>query len=99
MTYDRKYVIASMEGDQTAFALLYDEIYSDLYRMAVYMSGSTAAAEDLVSETVLAAYQGIAGLKSQDSFEAWIFKILSTTVRRSFNAGLHCAKGIGFDRQ
>ncbi len=89
MTYDRKYVIASMEGDQTAFALLYDEIYSDLYRMAVYMSGNTAVAEDLVSETVLAAYQGIAGLKSPDSFEAWIFKILSTTVRRSFHRKYH----------
>ena len=53
MTYDRKLLTASMNGDQQAFALLYDEIYPELYRMAIYMSGNVTIADDLVSETVL----------------------------------------------
>ena len=89
MTYDRKLLTASMNGDQQAFALLYDEIYPELYRMAIYMSGNVTIADDLVSETVLAAYQGINKLKSPEAFEAWIFKIMSIIVKRSFHKKYH----------
>jgi RNA polymerase sigma-70 factor (ECF subfamily) len=41
------------------------------------MTGDTAAAEDLVQETYLKAFQGFASLLSDDSIRPWLFQILS----------------------
>lgn len=84
MKYTKDYLLASMAGDQDAFSKLYEEIYPDLYKMAVYLYGRTSGAEDLVSETVIDAYKGINQLKSPDSFDAWIFRILSLKAKRKF---------------
>ena len=41
-------------GDPEAFASLYEMVYKDLYRYALYMLGQKEDAEDVVSETVMA---------------------------------------------
>lgn len=69
-------------GDPRAFAKLYEEIYRDLYRFALYMLKNSHDAEDLVSETVMDAWAGIRGLKKEESFRAWIFRILSNKCRK-----------------
>jgi RNA polymerase sigma-70 factor (ECF subfamily) len=48
-----------------------------LYRLAFRLTGNTAAAEDLVQETYLKAFQGFASLRSDDSIRPWLFSILS----------------------
>jgi RNA polymerase sigma-70 factor, ECF subfamily len=48
-----------------------------LYRLAFRLTGDTAAAEDLVQETYLKAFQGFASLRSDDSIRPWLFSILS----------------------
>ncbi|MCR4716536.1 MAG: RNA polymerase sigma factor [Lachnospiraceae bacterium] len=63
--------------DSHAFALLYEMVYEDLYKMALYTLGNQEDAEDIVSETVLDAYKGIASLRDETAFRGWIFKILS----------------------
>lgn len=69
-------------GDPQAFSSLYGEVYEDLYRYALYLLGSREDAEDMVQETVLAAYAGISRLKDPEAFRGWIFKILSNKCRR-----------------
>ncbi len=69
-------------GDVDAFAALYSEIYLDLYRFALYSLRSPADAEDAVSETVIDAFTSIQKLRSEESFKAWIFKILSAKCKR-----------------
>ncbi len=64
-------------NDPHAFALLYELVYEDLYKMALYTLGNTHDAEDVVSDTVLDAYRGIASLRDETAFRGWIFKILS----------------------
>lgn len=64
-------------GDTKAFAVLYSQNYTELYRFALYMLGSIHDAEDAVSETVISAYEGISRLRKAESFKSWIFKILS----------------------
>lgn len=84
MKYTKEFLTASIGGDRNSFSKLYEEIYPDLYRMAVYMCGDRDVSEDIVSETILDTYKGIGRLKSPDSFEAWILKILSAKAKQAF---------------
>nr|MCR5623677.1 RNA polymerase sigma factor [Lachnospiraceae bacterium] len=70
------------QADTHAFALLYEMVYEDLYRMALYTLGNHEDAEDMVSETVLDAYVGIKALKDETAFRGWIFKILSNKCKK-----------------
>ena len=55
---------------------LYETVYKDLYHLAYYYLGNAHEAEDLVSETVLRAYEKFNSLKDESAFRNWIFKIL-----------------------
>lgn len=65
------------QGDPGAFSKLYSIYAMDLYRFAVYMTGSSEDAEDAVQEAVFSAWQSIHNLKDNKAFKPWIFKILS----------------------
>lgn len=67
---------------QMMFEQYYRQVYQDLYRFALYTLGNPQDAEDVVSEAVLDAYQGFSGLKNQNSFRPWIFKILTIKCKR-----------------
>ena len=58
------------------FMVLYESVYQDLYRFAYYYLGNPQDAEDVVSETVLKAYEKFSTLRNEVSFRSWIFKIL-----------------------
>ncbi len=68
-------------GDKTAFAKLYEEVYQDLYRYAIWMLGHREDAEDVVADTVVDAYRQIGSLRSAEAFRGWIFRILSNKCR------------------
>lgn len=63
-------------GDAAAFASLYQQVYADLYRFALYTLKNKTDAEDAVSETVVDAFASIGRLKKAESFKGWIFRIL-----------------------
>ena len=69
-------------GNAHAFAELYEMIYQDLYKTALYRLGNAADAENAVSDTVLDAYAGIGRLRVEKAFKAWIFRILSNKINR-----------------
>ena len=64
-------------GDVTAFAKVYEQIYEDLYRFALYTLKNKTDAEDVVSETVTDAFASIGKLRKAEAFKGWIFRILS----------------------
>jgi len=68
-------------GSADAFACLYQEIYEDLYRFAVYILKNPADAQDIVSDTVMDAYEAIHKLRAEEAFKGWIFRILSNKCR------------------
>lgn len=70
------------QGSAQAFSELYQEVYRDLYRFALYTLKNSHDAEDAVSETVMDAWAQIWGLRREESFRAWIFKILSNKCRQ-----------------
>lgn len=63
-------------GDAAAFAGLYQQVYGDLYRFALYTLKNKMDAEDAVSETVTDAFASIKKLRNAESFKGWIFRIL-----------------------
>ena len=63
-------------GDAAAFAGLYQQIYADLYRFALYTLKNKNDAEDAVSETVVDAFASIGKLRRPEAFKGWIFRIL-----------------------
>lgn len=53
-------------GDAAAFGVLYEQVYTDLYRYALYALGS----------------RGLHGLRQPDAFRGWMFTILSARCNR-----------------
>ena len=82
MTIDIRVVEEARLGDQEAFTRLYEQVYADLYKTALFILGSRSDAEDAVSETFLDAYRGIRKLKEPSAFKSWIFKILQARCNR-----------------
>ena len=65
------------------FMELYETVYRDLYRLAYYYLGNAEEAEDAVQDTALAAWEHFGKLKREESFRAWIFRILVNTCRKA----------------
>ncbi|MCR5692298.1 MAG: sigma-70 family RNA polymerase sigma factor [Eubacterium sp.] len=71
------------KGDPHAFARLYEKYYKDLYRFALCMTRNSHAAEDVVSEAVVRAYEGLRKLRKDSSFKSWIFQITANEARKA----------------
>ena len=71
---------SSMKGakpDKRRFEELALPHLKALYRLAFRLTRDTTAAEDLVQETYLKAFQGFDSLRSAESIRPWLFQILS----------------------
>lgn len=81
-----KLVLLAKQRDTQAFAYLYEEIYTDLYRYAYYTLRNVHDAEDAVSEAVTDAFFGLKGLKKPEAFKSWMFTILSAKCKRKLKS-------------
>lgn len=79
-----KLIHKAKRGDIKAFSELYAQLYQELYKFALYTMKHSQDAEDVVSETVIAAYENIKKLKKEESFRSWIFTILMNQCKRHF---------------
>ncbi len=62
-------------GDERAFAALVEPQRRELQLHCYRMLGSLQDAEDLVQETLLAAWRGIGGFEQRASLRAWLYRI------------------------
>lgn len=74
------------QGDGGSFAELYEQIAPSLYRTALYTLGSSHDAEDVVSETFIEAFHGVAKLRDNNAFVPWMFRILSARCKRKIKS-------------
>ena len=77
-------VIKSKAGDTAAFGDLYELYSRDMYRFALYYTGSSSVAEDCVSEAVLIAFRKIGELQNIPAFKSWLFRILRNSCAAHF---------------
>src|SRR5690349_22729987 len=63
------------EGDQDAFRALTDPYRRELHLHCYRILGSVQDAEDVMQETLLAAWRGLAGFEGRASLRAWLYRI------------------------
>lgn len=74
-------LVALARHDRAYFADLYDRYANRLYRYALAHTGSPTAAEDVVSETMLAAIEGLHRFDpDRGAFAGWLFGIASRQI-------------------
>jgi RNA polymerase sigma-70 factor (TIGR02960 family) len=70
-------------GDERAFATLVEPFRRELQLHCYRLLGSVQDAEDLVQETLLAAWRGLDGFEERASLRSWLYRIAT---HRSLNA-------------
>lgn len=78
----KKDVSLAIRGNSSAFSRLYSKVYKKLYYIALCSLRNTEDAADIVSDTVLDAFNSIKKLKNEDAFSAWITKILTNKIKK-----------------
>ncbi|MGN0399564.1 MAG: RNA polymerase sigma factor [Blautia sp.] len=69
-------------GNKEAFGALYETVYEDMYRFALYTLRNQEDAKDVVAETVADAFETIGRLRDTNAFRGWIFRILANKCKR-----------------
>jgi RNA polymerase sigma-70 factor (ECF subfamily) len=78
---DATLVTRVLEGDVAAFTEIVHRHYRDCTRFAVRMLGDHHDAEDAIQETFLSAYSALGRYREQQTFRAWLFRILINRCR------------------
>src|SRR5262245_18845748 len=78
---DAALVARVLEGDVAAFTEIVHRHYRDCTRFAVRMLGDRQDAEDAIQETFLSAYSALGRYREQQTFRAWLFRILINRCR------------------
>ena len=74
-------------GDGAAFHELVDRHAAGLFRVARSLSRTRSDAEDIVQETLLAAYKGLAKFDGRASVRTWLTRILMRRAAKVWNRG------------
>jgi len=72
-----------LDGDYNAFEALVEKYQARIYRHLRKMVKDAHLAEDLLQETFLNAYKGLAGFSGSSSFSTWLFRIATNTALMS----------------
>lgn len=65
----------AQKGDENAFANLYRQYNQRIYRYVFSRVGDQVSAEELTSQTFLAALEGLASYRNNGKFSSWVFSI------------------------
>ena len=85
MTQDRlSDLITAARQDPAAFGKLYDRYVQPLYRYLYSRLGSVHEAEDITSQTFMAAYEALPKYREQGQFAAWLFQIARSKMNDHF---------------
>lgn len=68
-------VDAARDGDRQAFEVLVRSTYGDTYSLAQRLTGDDDDARDVVQETYLRAFRGIARFRGDAQFTTWLYRI------------------------
>ena len=73
--YDENLVAASRKGDKSAYALLVEKYYKQVFLICLGIVGNVHDAEDVAQETILKGFVEISRLREGSRFGPWIIKI------------------------
>lgn len=76
---DQSLVERARAGDQTAFALLFEQYHAPVLNYLHRMVYDRALAEDLTQDTFIKAYNALPRTKPELAFKAWLYRIATNT--------------------
>ena len=77
-------LIAAAKSDPAAFSRLYDRYLQPVYRYLYSRLGDAHSAEDVTSQTFIAAYEALPKYREQGQFTAWLFRIARSKMNDHF---------------
>lgn len=91
---DAALVTAAVDGDQRAFAELYDRYSDRVFSLCLSLTRDRGLAEDALSDTFVAAWQRLDQLRDRSQLRPWLFAIARNRVGR---LGKRAAKQVPVD--
>src|SRR5438105_10115621 len=74
-TAERELISRALNGDQEAFAGLYQAHKNNVYSLCLRMTSNTAEAEDLTQEAFLQLYSKIGTFRGESAFSTWLHRL------------------------
>jgi len=84
MSDDIPALVTAAQKDPTAFGRLYDRYVQSIYRYIYSRVGSAHEAEDITSQTFVAAYEALGRYRERGRFSAWLFRIARSKMNDHF---------------
>jgi RNA polymerase sigma-70 factor (TIGR02960 family) len=79
-------LVRARAGDEQAFQDLTDPYRRELQAHCYRMLGSLTDAEDILQETLLAAWRGLPGFEGRSSLRSWLYRIATNTCLNAIRA-------------
>ncbi len=76
---DNNLVERARAGDDTAFAVLFEQFHAPILNYLHRMVSDRALAEDLAQDTFIKAYKSLPKTKPDLAFKAWLYRIATNT--------------------
>src|SRR5579862_6483756 len=83
---DAELLRQAQSGDDAAFDALARRYAPLLRNLALFLTGQEADAEDVVQETLLGAYEGLARFEARASVKTWLTRILYRQAARHYRS-------------
>ncbi len=77
-------LVAAAQNDPVAFGRLYDRYVQPIYRYVFSRLGNAPEAEDVTSQTFMAAYESLGRYRERGQFSAWLFRIARSKMNDHF---------------
>jgi RNA polymerase sigma-70 factor, ECF subfamily len=77
---ERTLVQRAQEGDEGAFAALFEQHKKRVYSVCLLMTKDVAEAEDLTQEAFLQVFRTIGSFRGEAAFSTWLYRIAVNTV-------------------
>ena len=87
-------LVAAAQKDPATFGRLYDRYVQPIYRYIFSRVGSTHEAQDITSQTFMAAYESLARYRERGQFAAWLFRIARSKMNDHFRRS---KREVGFE--
>lgn len=77
---DHDLISRAKDGDETAFAKLFDAHKRRVYSLCLQMTGDVADAEDLTQDAFIQVFRKIGTFRGDSAFSTWLYRVAVNTV-------------------